>query len=809
MKSAFNVITGQMIHIFVVLFLFYNIIVMGQKQLNTNIGNLKEYKLIPHGVLLTAHNAKLQLIAYKSDVVRIRMTKEAEFITDFSYSIIQQPVGEMMVKDNGNELVLTTSAIHIKIKKQPLRIELYNISMDSLCLDDDQYGISWIGDEITSYKKLFSDEKFFGLGEKTGPLNRRGNGYENWNSDVPAYTLNQDPLYSTIPFYIAAHSGHITYGILLDNSYRSIFNFGASCDNQFSSFTVTSGEMNYYFFAAQGVQQIISDYTWLTGHAKLPPLWSLGYQQCRWSYYPESEVMSLAKNFRDKKIPCDVIYLDINYMDNYKVFTFHPEHFPNPKEMVEELKKMGFHVVVIVDPGLKVEKGYFGYDEGIKNHYFVCYPSGEPYVAEVWPGRSHFPDFTNPKVRFWWGSMFNCYTQVGIEGFWNDMNEPSAWGQKIPDMVEFDFDGNPTNMKEAHNVFGMQMSRSTYEGARKNMGDKRPLVITRATYAGGQRYSTIWTGDNFASDDHMLLGVRIVNSLGISGFPFAGPDLGGFIGQTTRELMTRWLSIGVFTPFMRNHSDYGNYYREPWVFGKDWEEIQRELINQRYRLLPYIYSTFKQATENGIPVCRTLAINYTFDNLIYNNTYENEYLFGDNILVCPVTSHELISKVYLPQGNWYRFSTGQFYQGKNEILVESALNDLPVFVKAGALITMQNVTQYTLEQTDGILQIHLYKGDQGSSFNLYEDDGSTYNFEQGDYYKRNIQYNPASWEIVISAKEGKATSRFHQIKIIFHGFSKIYNLTYNKQKLSTEHLNSLYSAQILNEEDKIMIHWEE
>ena len=748
----------------------------GQKKLSQSIGKMLNYKKVNETILIQAINAKLEITAFSPEIIRVRMTKD-NFLEDFSYAVVMKEKVKFEIKDTDSELWLNTSKIKVKVSKNPLRVSFYNLDNEIINQDYSEVGYNWIGDEITLTKKLFSDERFIGLGEKTGNLNRRGNSYTHWNSDVPAYALNQDPLYATIPFYIGLHSNKQAYGIFLDNSYKSTINFGASTNDEFSSLSVSQGELNYYFISAVNVAGIVDNYTKLTGRAKLPPYWSLGYQQSRWSYYPEKDVYQLSNTFREKSIPCDVIYLDINYMDNYKVFTFSPKDFPNPAKMVSNLRDSGFHVVCIIDPGLKVEKGYREYEEGKEKGLFVKYPNGKDYIGEVWPGKSHFPDFTNPKTRKWWGSKFSFYTNIGIDGFWNDMNEPSAWGQSIPDMLEFDFDGHKTTSKEAHNVYGMQMARSTYEGARDLMKGKRPLNITRATYSGGQRYSTIWTGDNFASDEHMLLGARLVNSLGLCGFPYAGPDIGGFIGTPSRELITRWLSLAVFTPFMRNHADQSNPSREPWVFGKEWEKIQRELIEQRYKLLPYIYSAFYEASVTGMPVSRTLAIDYPFDNSVYKTEYENEFLFGNNLLVCPVSSKMAMAKVYLPTGNWYKLSSDSIFRGGMSYLVESPLNDLPVFVKSGAFIPMQNLIQHTGQNTDEILYLHFYKGTENSSFNYYEDDGDTYNFENGSFYKRIFEYDALKNTISINAKEGNYPTRNKTLKLILHGFQKTENPT--------------------------------
>jgi alpha-glucosidase len=753
-------------------FMVTSTLVFGQSKLSQQIGNMLNYKNVNETIFIEAENAKLSITAYSPEIIRVRMSN-AEFIDDFSYAVEMKPKGTFVIIDNNKELLLNTTQVKVKISKNPVRVSFYNINDELMNQDYSELGYSWIGDEITLTKSLFKDERFIGMGEKTGALDRRGSSFTHWNSDVPAYAINADPLYATIPFYIGLHSKKQVYGIFLDNSYKSIINFGASTNDEFSSITVSNGDLNYYYISGNNVARIIENYTSLTGRAKLPPYWSLGYQQCRWSYYPEKEVYRIANTFREKLIPCDVIYLDINYMDNYKVFTFSPMDFPDPAKMVNDLRDSGFHVVCIIDPGLKVEKGYLPYEEGKEKDLFVKYPGGKDYSGEVWPGKSHFPDFTNPKTRQWWGTKFGFYTNIGIDGFWNDMNEPSAWGQSVPDLLEFNFDGHKTTAKEAHNIYGMQMSRATYDGARECLKGYRPLNITRATYSGGQRYSTIWTGDNFASDEHMLLSARLVNSLGLAGFPFAGSDIGGFAGTPSRELITRWLSLGVFTPFMRNHTDQSNLSREPWVFGKDWEKIQRELIEQRYQLLPYIYSTFKEATETGMPVSRTLAIDYSFDNNVYKKDFENEFLFGKNLLVCPISSVLDIAEVYLPAGTWYKLSNDCLYHGGLSYLVKSAFNELPVFVKSGAFVPMQNVIQYTGQATDGVLSLHFFKGTDNSSFIYYEDDGITYNFEQGQFYKRKIEYNKLDNTIIIDYKEGKYKTRYNTLNLILHGFSDI------------------------------------
>ncbi|MGB4776145.1 MAG: glycoside hydrolase family 31 protein [Daejeonella sp.] len=736
-------------------------------KLSKQLGNFKSFQKTNTGVLIYADQGKVQLSVYDQDVIRVRVTS-SEFAADTSFAVIQKPQGEFSVEDQANELIVNTQTLSVHINKKPVFVSFYNKNGQLISGDDPNLAVTWQGGQVSNYRKLFPKERFIGLGEKTGNLDRRGSSYTHWNTDAPAYGLNQDPLYKTIPFYIGLHDG-LNYGIFFDNTHKSFFNFGGSTDDTMSFFGAEGGEMNYYFFGSATVAGLIRDFTSLTGRMEMPPLWSLGYQQCRWSYHPDTQVLEIAETFRKKQIPADAIYLDIHYMDAYKIFTWHPTEFPDPKGMIDKLKNMGFHVVTIVDPGIKVEKGYKQYDEGVQNKYFANYPGGTFYTGSVWPGRCNFPDFFRPEVRKWWGKSFTSLTQPGVEGFWNDMNEPAVWEQNIPDIIEFGEKNNRFTLKEARNAYGLQMSRATFEGTRDLLG-RRPFVLTRAAYAGIQRYSAVWTGDNVSSDAHMLLGQRLVNSIGLSGVANIGVDVGGFIGEPSAELMVRWTSLGVYTPMFRNHAEINAPFREPWRFGEVSEKIMKKDIEQRYRLLPYLYSAFYQATQTGLPVSRSLTIDYTTDENIFNTAFQNQFLFGDNILVAPVESTKLNTEVYLPKGDWYRLSSGEKFSGNKIIKAAAPLNDLPVFVKAGGIIPMQSVIQNTSEKGDGILHIHVWYGKDGSTFTYYEDDGSSYQNQKGVYYKRQFSFDPSKKQITLAPVEGSFTSRFTKINMVLHGF---------------------------------------
>jgi alpha-glucosidase len=754
--------------------------------LSQSLGQLTKWSLERFGINGETEDGRFRVLVYNDHIVRITITKEDRF-EDFSYAVIASPTSHNhTTREHADHIEIHTNAVILTVTKDPVRFSLKTIHHQLINEDDRAFGTSWNGDQVTTYKKLQEGERFIGLGEKTGPLDRRGSGYQNWNTDSFGYRSGDDPLYCSIPFYIGIHNG-LSYGVFFDNTHKSFFNFGAS-NNRFSSFSADRGEMDYYLMHSHSVAGIIKEYTHLTGRMELPPFWSIGYQQCRYSYYPDKEVLAVAQTFRDKDIPADVIVLDIHYMEQYKIFTWSKKDFFDPKGMIKKLKELGFEVVVMCDPGIKVESGYKTYDEGVRNEVFLKYPDGTNYSGQVWPGWCHFPDFTNPMTRQWWKEQFKEYIDLGVEGFWNDMNEIATWGNMLPENIEMSFEGNRATMRKGRNVYGSQMARSTYEGTKELLGGKRPFNLTRSAYSGVQRYSAVWTGDNVSYDEHMLLGVRIVSSMGIGGIAFAGYDVGGFVGEANKKLFARWVSIGAFSPFFRGHSMINSRDSEPWAYGEEVEQISRNYIKFRYQLLPYIYSLFHDASQTGLPVQRSLAIDYTHDYRIYDGKFYNQYLFGPYFLVAPVESDKEFVKVFLPHGEWYYLYNGQRYAGDSEFILECPLHKLPVFVKAGALIPMQSASSNTKTITDKLI-LHVYTG-QSSSFVFYEDDGATFRYQEGDFAKRHIQYSAEKREVVLSPVDGNYTSTRKLLKVVLHG------LTYHAHSVYVNGIQNNLNAEV-------------
>ncbi|HCO89100.1 MAG TPA: alpha-glucosidase, partial [Lachnospiraceae bacterium] len=457
-------------------------------------------------------------------------------------------------------------------------------------------------------RMLHTKEHIYGLGDKTGFLDKRGYAYEMWNSDIPDTHADFFPsLYKSVPFFISMRP-HFTYGIFLDNTSKSYFDMGKEEAERYY-FAADGGDLDYYFIAGETMRDILGAYTGLTGRTALPQKWTLGYHQSRWGYITEDDIMDVAEKMRQCRIPCDSIHFDIDYMDAFKVFTWNRKNYKDPKKTLQKLTEMGYKPVTIIDPGVKKEDGYDVYEEGIKNGYFAFSAENELYVNEVWPGDAVFPSFTNPKVRSWWADKQKFLIDMGVRGVWNDMNEPASFKGPLPDDVQFaDEDDTVILHKDAHNIYGHCMAMATKDGWLKYDG-RRPFIITRAAYAGTQRYALVWTGDNQSIWAHLQMAIPQLCNLGLSGFSYAGTDVGGFGADTTKELLARWVQVGCLSPFFRNHSAQGTRRQEPWQFDKELLEIYRKYVELRYHLLPYIYDCFFESEQTGLPIMRPLMLN--------------------------------------------------------------------------------------------------------------------------------------------------------------------------------------------------------
>ncbi|MFN3639314.1 MAG: glycoside hydrolase family 31 protein [Flavobacterium sp.] len=723
-------------------------------------------------LFFTENNVVLKITVLRDSLLRFRYTTKGYFNKDFSYAIDKNQshgYNELKVTEHKDFYLITTSKIKCRILKSNTKITLYDL--DGFTILDDELGFHWeesyeFGGNIVKMTKHSQEgECYYGMGDKATHLNLKGKRVENWATDQYAFHREQEPLYKVVPFYIGLHHNK-AYGIFFDNTFRTFFDFCHERRN-ITSFWAEGGEMNYYFFYGPEMKDVVKTYTHLTGKPELPPMWTLGFHQCKWSYYPESKVREVASMFRKLKIPCDAIYLDIDYMEGFRCFTWNKEYFPDPKKMVTELAQDGFKTVAIIDPGIKIDKDYWVYQEALEKDYF-CKRADGPYMK----GKCNFPDYTNPEVREWWAGLYKeLISDIGVKGVWNDMNEPAVMEvptKTFPLDVRHDYDGHPCSHRKAHNIYGTQMARATYEGVKRFAYPKRPFIITRSAYSGAQRYTSSWTGDNVATWEHLWIANIQMQRMSMSGMGFTGSDIGGFAEQPSGELFARWVQLGIFHPFCRVHSSGDHGDQEPWSFGTEVVDIVRKFIELRYQLLPYLYTMFWKYVNEGDPMLKSLVY---FDQEDVQTHYRtDEFIFGSQILVCPILEPNALGRrMYLPKGNWYNYWTNERVEGKKELWVKTDYNQIPIFIKEGAIIPKYPVQQYVgeLEITEISLDVYYKIGKEKSL--VYEDAQDGYDYNKGRFSLRTFTLTGKENELMIQQHvEGKYENGYQHFTVNLH-----------------------------------------
>ena len=754
----------------------------------------------------------------RDSVLRFRYTTTSNFDEDFSYAITKYAstgYNHLEITEDEEAYIVTTQKLICRINKENLKVSLFD-ALDNTLISQDELGFHWeesfqYGTDIVKMSKVSQDgESYFGLGDKPGSLNLKGKRYENWVTDSYAYGKDSDPIYKAIPFYTGLHHGK-AYGIFFDNTFRAFFDF-AQERKKVTSFWAQGGEMNYYFVYGPEMNDVVANYTDLTGKPhQMPALWTLGYHQCKWSYYPESKVTAVAAKFRELQIPCDAIYLDIDYMEGFRCFTWNKEYFPDPKRMVKELMDDGFKTIVIIDPGIKVDKDYSVFQEGLENDYF-CKRADGPYMkGKVWPGECYFPDFTNPKVRDWWSGLFKeLIEDIGVKGVWNDMNEPAVMevpNKTFPNDVRHDYDGNPCSHRKAHNIYGMQMARATYQGLKKFGYPKRPFVITRSAYAGTQRYTSTWTGDNVATWEHLWIANVQAQRMAMSGFSFVGSDIGGFAGQPNGELYARWIQLGVFHPFCRTHSSGDHGEQEPWTFGDEITGIVKKYIELRYQLLPYLYTAFWHHIKDGTPILKSLVLYDQSD--VQTHHRNDEFIYGDKLLICPILeANSKGRRLYLPKGIWFNYWDNKPSDGGKEIWIDADLETLPIFVKEGAIIPKYPIQQYVGEKKFNEITLDVYYKKGKESSTLFDDAHDGYDYTKGRFSLRTLKLTGKNDALIIQQhKSGKFDAPYKKFKLNLIGLPfKIATIQIDNEEIKFEDFEINENNMLLVDKEFTVIH---
>src|SRR3984957_19759915 len=612
----------------------------------------------------------MRVTALTDDILRVRAAAAGDLPEDASWAVsgeMRRRSVHVTIKQDADGIDLRTATLAVRIERSPLRLIVSDLAGHVISADTPARALEVVDSGFSLRKELTQKEHIFGLGDKTGPLDRRGQAFTLWNTDAYRFQESTDPLYKSIPFFISAGAPAGSYGILLDNTWRSWFDFGKQ-DPQTLAFGAAAGPIDYYFIYGPTVHRVVERYTDLTGKPPLVPAWALGFQQSRYSYMSAAEVHYIADRFRAEHIPADVIWLDIDYQDRNRPFTTNPVTFPDLPALARDLRKQGLRLVVITDLHIAAapNQGYAPYDSGMAGDHFLKRADGSLYVGQVWPGASVFPDFTRRETRAWWGSLYRDFVAAGIAGFWNDMDEPAIFETPTKTMpldtqhriAEEGFAARTAAHAEIPNVYGMLNSRATFEGQKQLAPNERAFVMTRASYAGGQRYAQTWTGDNSSTWNHLKLSISMLLNLGMSGFAYSGADVGGFIGAPSPELMTRWIEIAAFMPIFRAHSEKGTPAKEPWMDGPQHTRIRRQFIERRYRLMPYLYALADENARTGAPLMRPLFYGF-WEVLASPCEQPTAFLLGDRLLIAPPPDLESPRsyKICLPAGRWYDYWT--------------------------------------------------------------------------------------------------------------------------------------------------------
>lgn len=600
-----------------------------------------------------------------------------------------------------------TEELSLKIDTTRFALSLYGPEGELLT---EGRSILRVGEALQDRRKAPRGQEYFGLGEKVSPLSRRHSRIDNWNRDQTDYhNENTEAMYCSVPFFLAPAAATPFYGedaapagdnsspepppalkwwgYFLDSPYRSHFDM-ASTSTEDLTISLIKGDLVIYFMAGSSPAAVLEEYTRLTGRHPLPPRWALGYHQCRHSYATDQEALGVAENLRQRQIPCDALWYDIFHMDNFRVFTFSREGYPHPKDHFDRIHALGFHTVAIVDPGIKVDPPgvYPVMDEGRDKDYFIKDVQGKRYHGPVWPGGVHFPDFSREEVRRWWADLHRFYFERGIDAVWNDMNEPAVLDelQTVPlEYLMYD-EGHWSSQERMHNLYALLEAQSTQRALREAYPGRRPFVLTRAGFAGIQRYAALWTGDNDSTWDHMKQSLSQILNLGLSGIGFCGADVGGFSGNCHPELLVRWMQLGAFYPFFRSHSSDDTIRQEPWAFGPEAEGACRRAIELRYRLIPYWEQLFEEMSRRGTPAVRPL---FWHTDTPEGRRITDQFFIGPSIMAAPILEKGARERmVYLPPGDWYNGGSREFLEGGRFIIAPAPLTEIPFFIKAGTIL---------------------------------------------------------------------------------------------------------------------------
>ena len=757
--------------------------------------SVKSVEKLSNGVKFDLGTNEAYIRVFAEDLVKISVVKKGEKeFTSRGIAKTEWKTPKFSSKDSKDSYTISTKELNVTIKKAPFGIKFTD--KQGNVINEDYMGAGgtsgYEDGKPYVFKKTDKNENFYGFGEQSGlELNKRGKSIGNWNTDAYSYTKDTKYLYTSIPFFMGLKNEK-AYGIFFDNTYRSYFEMASESDDYYY-FYANGGTLTYYFMYGPEVSDVLDRYTEITGKMEMPAEWTLGLHQSKWGYTAD-EITDVAQTYRDKKIPVDTMHFDIDYMDGYRVFTWNEEY----RQALKKLKSMpGFKAIAINDPAVKQDENYSVYQEGTTKDFWAKNADGTPFIGPVWPGDSAFPDFSKQEVRDWWANKHDVLFNEGIDGIWNDMNEPAVfldggiYNHTMPLDNYFGYNDKKIIHTEYHNLYGHDEAEATYDASKMYKPNDRPFVLTRDMYAGTQRYAALWTGDNVSNWEHLQMSIPMNMNAGLSGVSFVGNDIGGFASRPDKELFARWIQVGAFLPFARIHYDSDakaavKQGQEPWAFGPEVEKISKKYIEMRYQLLPYLYNAFQDATKTGKPVQQPLVYHFQEDQNTYN--ISDQYMFGDNMMLAPVVNAGQTSReVYLPEGEtWVDFNTKAEFKGGQTITVQAPLETMPIFVKKNSIIPTREIQQYTGQNKLQDLTLDTYVTDK-TEYTFYEDDAKSLEYQKGKFNETKFTVERKRNEI-----------RFNQkvLKQNYKSNLKQYTLKLNnvKQPKSVQAANNKYKA---------------
>nr|UXE44843.1 oligosaccharide 4-alpha-D-glucosyltransferase [uncultured bacterium] len=707
---------------------------------------------------------KLEVSAHAPEVMRLTYVPVGAFSPQGSFAVVSNGTVPLTWTRTCDGWAACTSALSVVVRETDCAVRV--LRADGTVLLEDASGPHFPAPGLS--RRLDAQERVYGFGERTGPLDRRGRTLDGRNTD--AYDANLggfrpdgDPLYLPLPFYISLKAS-AAHGVFTDNTFHTRFAVGTD-DARALVLSASDGPLDQYIIDGPTFSQVLERYTELTGRAPLPAQWALGYHQSRWGYSPASQVLDIATQLRQRQLPADAMWLDIQHMRGFRSFTFDPETFADPPGLTGALAAQGFHTVAIVDPGIKIDPGWDLYDQGVMQHLFLSAPGAGPFVGQVWPGDAVFPDFSSQATRAWWQGLVPRLTSQGVSGIWLDMNEPTSFeALGVPDTLVADSDGQPSTLAQIHNVYALDEARATFAGLEAARPGQRPFILSRSGFAGIQRYAAVWTGDAVSGWATLAETPAMIAGLGLSGVPWAGSDVGGYSGGATPELFARWMQVGSISPFFRGHVTQNVPGQEPWAFGEEVEDISRDVMTARSELLPYWYSLADESARTGAPPLRPLVYEFQDDPLAPD--VSDEVMVGPFLLYAPVLSSGATTRrVYLPGGRWFELSSDKAYAaGSAEVGLTLAA--LPAFVREGAIVPRRPAQQFAGEKPFDTLSLDLYPSDAATQLTFYDDAGDG----AAAFARTSFRLEPTATgvRLTASARDGSYGGPARSLQLRFH-----------------------------------------